>query len=232
MNDFAPTFTFKEFAVDDRRCAMKVGTDGVLLGAWAQCPETLSPAIVDIGAGSGLIALMLAQRYAQARITAVELSPDAFSDLEKNIANSSFDDRITPLLSDFRDLTGSFDLIVSNPPFFAPGAPIPDSGRLLAREAGSLSPLNLLSFAPRHLTEDGLLAMIAPSDLDNEIEFNATLNHFYIARRTAVSTSPRRGVTRTLWEFSLKPSPQPVPDSITVGSESYRALTSPFYLNY
>ncbi|MDE6301235.1 MAG: methyltransferase [Muribaculaceae bacterium] len=232
MIDFAPTFTFKCFAVDDRRCAMKVGTDGVLLGAWASVGSAHALRVADLGAGSGLIALMLAQRNPGAVVTAVEIDRDAFSDLEKNIAASPFADRITAVEGDYRTVTGKFDLIVSNPPYFMPGAGAPDRSRCLAREAGDLSPFGLLDFAPGHLTGHGRLAMIAPSDYDGEIEYRAALAHLNVCRRAAVATSPRRGVTRTLWEFASAPAPLPEIESITVGSEHYRSLTSPFYLNF
>lgn len=232
MNEFAPTFTFKRFAIDDRRCAMKVGTDGVLLGAWASIADVQSPQVADIGAGSGIIALMIAQRYPHAHITAVEIDPQAYSGLRLNVSMSPFVSQIVTTEGDYRSLTGTFDLIVSNPPYFIPGAGAPDISRCLAREAGELSPIGLLYYAKGHLTPMGRLAMIAPCDYDSEIEYHAALNALHPYRRTSVATSARRGVTRTLWEFTVATSPLPKTEILTIGSDEYRILTSPFYLNY
>ncbi len=232
MNHFAPTFTFKRFAVDDHRCAMKVGTDGVLLGAWADVRVGYPASVADVGAGSGLIALMIAQRNRDAHISAVELDAGAFADLLLNISQSDFSSQITPVEGDFIMLKESFDVIVSNPPFFAPGVSAPDASRCLAREAGSLSPLSLIDFASTHLNPEGHLNMIAPSDFDSEIEFQAALHHLYVCRRTAVSTSARRGVTRTLWDLTNIPCPTASPELLVVGSDEYRHLTADFYLNH
>ena len=98
-------FRFKQFALTHQRCAMKIGTDGVLLGAWAELPEATGT-VADVGAGCGLIALMLAQRYAQASITAVELDPDAAQDMRANVAASPWSERVAAIESDFTALQG------------------------------------------------------------------------------------------------------------------------------
>lgn len=233
MNEFEPTFSFKRFAVTDRRCGMKVGTDGVLLGSWASVPKGLHhAAILDVGAGCGLIALMLAQRFHEASITAVEIDPQAVEDAKANISQSPWADRIRLLNSDFRDAEGSYDLIVSNPPFFTNGESAPEAARAAARHAAALSPLSLVEWAAGHLNPGGFLALIAPSELSADIEMQAALSRLYVCRKADVNTSRRRGITRTLWELSpshIHPCQYSV---LTVNSPEYAELTKDFYLHY
>ena len=113
-----PYFQFKQFTVRHDKCAMKVGTDGVLLGAWA--PVQNAKYILDVGAGSGLISLQLAQRNPWASITSIEIDPAAAAQAKENIQSSPWSDRMEVICSDFRDYhaENKFDLIVSNPPYF------------------------------------------------------------------------------------------------------------------
>lgn len=233
MNEFEPTFSFKRFAVTDRRCGMKVGTDGVLLGSWAAVPQgSPTPSILDVGAGCGLIALMLAQRFPDAIVIALEIDSQAIEDAKANIAQSPWADRIKPLCSDFRDAAGSFDLIVSNPPFFTNGESAPVAARAAARHAAALSPLSLVQWAAAHLNPSGLLAMIAPSELSADIEMQAALSRLNICRKVDVNTSRRRGITRTLWELSPSHIHHCQYSVLTVNSPEYAELTKDFYLHY
>ncbi len=233
MNEFEPTFSFKRFAVTDRRCGMKVGTDGVLLGSWAAVPQgSHTPSILDVGAGCGLIALMLAQRFPDAIVIALEIDSQAIEDAKANIAQSPWADRIKLLCSDFRDAAGSFDLIVSNPPFFTNGESAPVAARAAARHAAALSPLSLVQWAAAHLTPSGLLAMIAPSELSADIEMQAALSRLNICRKVDVNTSRRRGITRTLWELSPSHIHHCQYSVLTVNSPEYAELTKDFYLHY
>lgn len=233
MNEFEPTFSFKRFAVTDRRCGMKVGTDGVLLGSWAAVPQgSPTPSILDVGAGCGLIALMLAQRFPDAIVIALEIDSQAIEDAKANIAQSPWADRIKLLCSDFRDAAGSFDLIVSNPPFFTNGESAPVAARAAARHAAALSPLSLVQWAAAHLNPSGLLAMIAPSELSADIEMQAALSRLNICRKVDVNTSRRRGITRTLWELSPSHIHHCQYSVLTVNSPEYAELTKDFYLHY
>ncbi len=232
---FEPTFRFRQFAIDDRRCGLKIGTDGVMLGAWACCPRPYGH-ILDVGAGSGLIALMMAQRYPGARITAVELDGESAKDMRLNIAQSPWPDRIEALECDFRSAEGLYDLIVSNPPFFTTGERAPEAARALARHAGALSPVSLIHYATRHLSPGGRLSMVIPvektshGDTCSVLETEAAVARLALVRRTDVSTSPRRGVTRSLMEFSNVPGEPAARSVIEVGSDEYKELTSQFYL--
>lgn len=231
-DDFSPTFSFKEFAIDDRRCALKTGTDGVLLGAWAELPCG-GKTILDVGAGSGLICLMLAQRFADSELTGVEIDPDSVADMRRNIRHSPWVNRINAIQADFQIVEGCFDLIVSNPPFFSTGEKAPDASRARARHAGTLSPVSLIRYAKTHLATHGRLAMICPVENGGscgELIMEAALCGLYPSKLTYIYTSPRRGVTRALIEFTTKASPMPAADMLMIGSEEYKSLTKDFYL--
>ena len=133
------SFLFKQFIVHHDRCAMKVGTDGVLLGAWA--PVDQAHTALDVGTGTGLVALQLAQRNPHLRVTAVEIDAPAAAQAAENVAGSPWPDRIEVVCADFNDFQpdGRFDLIVSNPPYFVDALPCPDRQRNTARHAGGLN---------------------------------------------------------------------------------------------
>lgn len=229
--EFTPTFTFKCFAVDDRRCSMKVGTDGVFLGAWTSSLPLAPHTVCDIGSGSGLLSLMLAQRWPQAEITACEIEPAAISDLEKNVRNFALPHNINVMQSDFRELKGRYELIVSNPPFYTESEHSPRQGRALARHAGTLSPLTLIDFAPEILAPAGNLCLIAPLEQESDIIAHGALNRLYLQSLTHLVTSPRRGVTRTLMNFSNSPAKIPIAKVFAVGDDEYINLTKPYYLD-
>lgn len=233
MNEFVPTFTFKEFALTDCHCGMKIGTDGVLLGAWARLhrPDGL---VADIGAGCGVVALMLAARYPNATVTGIELDPGAYADFRTNLCHFPIEAKVEPLQGDYRSLNGSYSLIVSNPPFFTNGALSPSEARATARHAADLSPLVLPAFAASRLEPGGSLAMISPVELTDDIELEAELNRLSVVRSTIVSTSPRRGATRILWELKRREDASGPPErsTLTIGDEEYVRLTRRFYLHY
>ena len=178
----APYFRFKQFTVWHDRCAMKVGTDGVLLGAWAG-QERLGETqvnhprnILDIGTGSGLIALMLAQRFPQARITGIDCDKDAAMQAMENFTGSPWADRLRAVrtgLQDFcRDTATAaerFDLIVSNPPFYDNTLTNPDSRRCAARHTGGLPHDELLLLSAGLLSDTGVFSLIVPSESEKSI---------------------------------------------------------------
>lgn len=210
---------------------MKVGTDGVLLGAWASCGDVNRPRILDVGAGCGVISLQMCQRFEEARVAAVEIDPNAAEDLRENVVQSPWSGRVEVVEGDFREVAGEFDLIVSNPPFFVNGDIAPDASRARARHASELSPLSLIEFAASRLAPAGRLALIAPVEQSADIEACAAFNRLNVAKRVEVATSRRRGVTRVLWELSAEPSALQK-GLITVGDENYVELTKVFYLHY
>ncbi|MBQ4138504.1 MAG: methyltransferase, partial [Muribaculaceae bacterium] len=166
------TFRFKRFEVLNDRTAMKVGTDGVLLGAW--CDVTGARKVLDVGTGCGVIALMVAQRNGDALIDAVEIDGDSAHEAGLNFARSPWAARLRVEQCDFnefalRDVVGKYNLIVSNPPFFTNGILPPDASRMSARHTQHLTYGQLLKNAEKLLADGGKMALITPFDNIKEI---------------------------------------------------------------
>ena len=128
-------FRFKNFTVEQDLCAMKVGTDGVLLGAWAHGGDS----ILDVGTGTGLIALMMAQRFPKAHVTAIDIDEGAFRQAIENVKNTDCQDRVVVLHEQVQNHEGQYDAVVSNPPFFIDSLNAPDAQRNTARHAETLT---------------------------------------------------------------------------------------------
>lgn len=230
-------FSFKQFTVDDSACAMKVGTDSVLLGAWTDVAGVASA--IDVGAGSGILSLMTAQRAPLAQITAIELDEAAAQAAATNFAASPWADRCHAICIDaamFEPDTAP-DLIICNPPYFTRALLAPDRQRAAARHAmGSLSPLSVIGMAARWLSPAGSLAMVTPADIADEVVFEAEMHRFDVWRRCMVSTTAGKPATRILWQFSPRGTRPHLPDTFldvrSAGSptDAYRTLTSDFYL--
>ncbi|MDR1455630.1 MAG: methyltransferase, partial [Tannerella sp.] len=181
-------FHFKRFTVRQDGCAMKVGTDGVLLGAWTDvsaCRRAL-----DVGAGTGLIALMMAQRSESMPVDGVEIDPDACRQAAANAAASPFAARIRLYRDDFshyaRTATQRYDLIVSNPPYFARSLKCPDERRRLARHDDGLPLDGLLTDSLPLLTSAGRIALILPFRQEEELHVQAEACGLHCIRRTEV----------------------------------------------
>ncbi|MGY4536647.1 tRNA1Val (adenine37-N6)-methyltransferase [Mucilaginibacter sp. UYNi724] len=160
-------FKFKQFDVDQTGCAMKVNTDGVLLGALAHVHNPQS--IVDIGTGTGVISLMLAQRFETAKIDAVEIDQDAAKIAGENFNNSKFNSRLSAHLNSFEDFFEGhkgfkFDLIVSNPPFFLDSLISANDKKSLARHTGIAFFERMLKYTAKYLTDPGTCQLILPLD--------------------------------------------------------------------
>ena len=233
---FEPTCCFKQFELSDKRCGMKIGTDGVLLGAWAKMPMS-GGVIIDVGAGSGLISLMLAQRYDDVcRIYALEIEPGALADLKENTNRSHWAKRIEAYGGDFRDFEGRADLIVSNPPFFSNGEHSPEAARALARHGGGLSPVTLIDFAAEHLNPNGRLSMIFPCEPLPEVEMRSVLKRLELRRICYVTTCYGKAPSRILAEFSptsgaIERSELSIYTSERRYTSEYVELTKDFYHN-
>ncbi len=231
-------FTFKQFAIDDSMCAMKVGTDSVLLGCWTDVSGVRT--VIDVGAGSGILTLMTAQRAPGASITAVEIDEAAARAAAANIEASPWARRCRAVCSDAAAFTPDEapDLVICNPPYFTGGLLAPDRQRAAARHAeGSLGPLSVISLACRWLSPGGSLAMVTPADMAGDIVFEAEMHRMDVWRRCLVSTNAGKAPSRILWQLSPKGTHTPEPDTHldvrTQGkpSEQYRALTADFYLH-
>ncbi len=228
-------FQFKRFTVFQDRCAMKVGTDGTLLGAWANGGAR----ILDIGTGTGLISLMMAQRFPGASVWAVDIDDDACEQAAHNVERSPFAGRITVCCGDIRKVQLSqegFDSIVSNPPYFQHSLKNPDEQRRIARHTDSLSYDDLLLAASQLLSDDGEFSLIIPFDCVDELKSAAFLNGFFLARECGVKTTPKKQIRRYLLSFR-KHSVEVVEKTVGViedapgqRSQWYRQLTADFYL--
>lgn len=204
---------------------MKVGTDGVLLGAWADIGGCRS--ILDVGTGSGLIALMMAQRNGLASITAIEIDSDAAMQARENVICSPFRGRIEVLplsLQEFQStVTGKFDAIVSNPPFFVNSLPSPDLRRTGARHAGSLTADELFSISRKLLSESGTLSLIYPFQDRELVMAAASRGGFGLSRETVVYPTPTLPPKRVLMEFTAGPG------RVCRKRFGYRGGTSPVF---
>ncbi len=204
-----PFFQFKQFTIYQSRSAMKVGTDGVLLGAW--CRLLPEGRVLDVGTGTGLIAIMAAQRT-QAFIDAVELDFDAATEAAENANRSPWGDRITVYGSDFiRFYTSiirpSYHHILSNPPYFMQSLLPPDAQRGQARHTGTLDYEALFDGASRLLLPEGRLSLISPADTEEHLRFVAQLYSFYPNRLAYVAGVAGREPKRLLSEWSRERCP-------------------------
>ena len=230
-----PFFTFKQFTIRHDRCAMKVGTDGVLLGAWTDVSHSCR--LLDIGTGTGLIALMLAQRCPKASITAIDIDAEAVEQARENVLLSPWSDRVEVTLQDIcKYLTDKhFDTIVSNPPYFIDSLKCPNDQRNTARHTDTLDAERLLESVARLLTDDGRFSIILPAEQTDLLIQTAYAQGLYPSRQTAVITRPGLSPKRILMEFQ-KTKEAFQPDEIIIElerhvySEGYIALTKDFYL--
>lgn len=188
-----PFFKFKKFTIWHDKCAMKVGTDGVLLGALA--PSESVKRVLDVGTGTGLIALMLAQRTEKEQdvtITAVELDKDAVLQAEENIRQSPWPNRITVVSTDYRTYSPAvkFDLIVSNPPYFVNAIKSPHLNRTQARHTDSLSFEDLITKSAALLADGGVFGVIIPTDVMNSFFTLAKDVNLTLLKRIMIKTTP------------------------------------------
>ncbi len=228
-------FRFKQFAVKNDLAAMKVGTDGVLLGAW--CPVDGVQRVMDVGTGCGVIALMVAQRNATAVIDAIDISSEAIDEATVNFANSPWSDRLIARRADFNaiDTVERYDLIVSNPPYFTNGLLPSGDARTMARHACTLTYRELIDGASRLLSEDGALALISPTDAEGLITEAATFASLPVRQVTRVIPVDGANPKRTLWLLSRHEIPYSqrcltIAHSDGTFTSEYIALTGDFYL--
>jgi tRNA1Val (adenine37-N6)-methyltransferase len=228
-------FKFKQFTVYQDRCAMKVGTDGTLLGAWTNVSKSRS--ILDIGTGTGLIALMLAQRSSDAHITAIDIDMDSVAQAKSNVALSSWSSRISVFCSSLQNfVVDGFDTIVSNPPYFVNSLKCPNEHRTLARHTASLSYKDLFDGVTKMLSDDGEFSVIVPFDSCEEMNSEAALAGMFLSRSFAVRSVPSKNIRRYLLSYKKHLSEQIdeadvcIEDEYHNRSEWYKKMTEEFYL--
>ena len=237
-------FTFKQFTIDDTHCAMKVGTDGVLLGAWADVSH--SRTILDIGSGSGLIALMLAQRAPHAEVTGIEIDDAAAKDAHHNVAASPFSKRTEIVHADLlewcKSHAGEFDTIVSNPPFHEESLLPPSAGRATARhtDGGGLNFSALLHctrilLSPQSEAAEASFSVVLPTQAAARFISLAAAYDLQLYRRADVVTRPQKPSKRVLLTFKRLVD-APIHDTLVLmeadGSRSaaYSLLCRDFYI--
>ena len=218
-------FQFKQFTIYQDLCAMKVGTDGVLLGAWANGGKR----ILDAGTGTGIIALMMAQRYPNAVVTAIDIDEGAVKQAQQNVVQSPFSQQITVLHNTLQEHQGGYDAIISNPPFFIDSLAAPDEQRNVARHTQTLTYTELMQAAWRLLSDEGELSVVVPFDYRKRMEDEAIFVGFFPSKVCAVKTTERKLAKRYLLSFKKHPC-RCEQEQLTIGSEMYQELTKEFYL--
>ena len=230
-------FKFKQFAVLNDRTAMKVGTDGVLLGAW--CPVDGMRRVLDVGTGCGVIALMIAQRNRQALIEGIDIDKESIAEARLNFANSPWNSRLTAIEGDFNGLQTAekYDLVVSNPPYFTNGVLPTGDARTTARHTATLTYRQLIDGAKRLMSDDGILALITPTDAEGDIIEAATFSSLPVRCMTRVIPVEGAAPKRTLWLLSRHDLPYRE-DTLTIArrdgsfTSEYISLTGAFYLKF
>ena len=227
-------FRFKGFEVDDCGCGMKVCSDSVLLAAWFLEPYPDAAYVLDVGTGSGLLALMAARICHEALITAVEIDSVAADAARKNFAGSPWGDRLQCVTADINGFVSPHipDLIISNPPYFINGEHASDASRAVARHQTTLSYATLLSLP---LAPGGHLGMVTPADAYDHIIFESEMRRRKLCRLCRVRTSPAKNAVRVLWDFSdtecrCREEILDLRDADGRYSDVYRRVVEPYYL--
>lgn len=231
-------FKFKKFSIEQDNCTMKVGTDGVLLGAWANVEKAKS--ILDIGTGTGVIAIMLAQRATEAKVSGIEIDEAACTQAQQNMDASPYADRLTAELSPIQDFAKlsreEFDLIVSNPPFFSGGTFSENQDRNSVRHTVKLSHGDLLMAVQKLLSKTGKFCLILPYLEGLRFQEMAKNYNLFCTKMTEVKPKKEKSVERLLLQFERKEKAIKI-DQIVIQKEArndwtkeYIALTGDFYL--
>lgn len=232
-------FQFKKFSVEQDRTAMKIGTDGVLLGAWT--PIENNPfSILDIGTGTGIIALMLAQRSAATQIDALEIDEDAYEQATDNFENSPWNDRLFcfhAALDEFvEEPEDKYDLIVCNPPFYSEDYKSDNKQRDLARFQEAMPFENLIEAVALLLSEKGLFSVIIPFKEEQNFLVLAREQQLFPLKITRVKGNPSSEIKRSLLAFGRNKNPNFLQDELIIETDrhiytpEYIALTKDFYL--
>ena len=233
-------FKFKSFEVDQEDCAMKINTDGVLLGAIV---ETDSPKrILDVGTGTGVIALMLAQRFSDAKVDAVEIDELASKRAAYNFNNSLFSDRLNVFHSSFDEIKSAnrYDLIVSNPPFYTNSLHNPDDRKKLARHTDIDFFKSLIDFSIDNLGIHGQLTLIVPLDLSNEIIALTNNSDLNLVSHIDIRSFSDKEIIRRIISFkklstrntNLRKDEFIIYEEKGVYSSQYKSILKPFFLAF
>lgn len=230
-------FRFKQFAVTNERSAMKVNTDGVLLGASVGLSGS-ERRIMDAGTGTGTVALMLAQKCASKglhpSIEAYDIDAVSVEEASANFAASPWSEMLSAQSVSFDESEGEYDLIVSNPPYFDNSLLNPDQRRMLSRHSGSLSCESLALFASQRLSPSGKLWMIFPEDKSDAVQRYARGAGLFPESILLIRTTQRKKPSRVIISFSRQRRESSI-RTLTISengayTEEYRTLVKDFYL--
>ena len=232
-------FSFKQFTVQQDKCAMKIGTDGVLLGAW--CPIDNNPfSVLDIGAGTGILSLMLAQRSNAEQIDSLEIDEEAYEQCVENFENSPWSDRLFCFhagLDEFiNEPEDEYDIIISNPPFYSEDYKTESSQRDLARFQDALPFEDLIEAADLLLSENGIFAVIIPFKEEKKFIDLCAEVELYPIKVTRIKGTPTTEIKRSLLAFKRYELPVLEADELVIETsrhqytDEYIELTKDFYL--
>ena len=225
-------FRFQQFSIQQSKDVFRVGTDGVLLGA--MCNVKNAKKILEIGTGTGLISLMLAQRNVSAKIPAIDINENAVKLASENFRNSIFNENLKVELKDFKNFetNENFDLVVCNPPFFEENASAKD---VLARQQVELNFRNLVEKSTEIITKKGILSIILPSEAATDVKSLAEEFNLYLVREINIYGIEGGNLKRNILEFSLAQKPLEISDFVIEKSpreysDQYLNLTKNFHV--
>jgi tRNA1Val (adenine37-N6)-methyltransferase len=230
-------FKFKQFIIKQNLCAMKVGTDGVLIGAWSKIPNGN---VLDVGSGSGLISLMIAQRNADCLIDAIDIEETAYLQTQENVHESNYSERINVyhIAIQLFETTKKYDLIISNPPFFNNAYKSTDLAKNTARHTDELPFTDFIDKVKELLAKEGILSLILPVQESLFFTDIALKNNLYLNRKCWVKPNYEKESKRVLLEFSFAEG-ELITETLVVETEKrhhyteeYRNLTQDFYLKF
>ncbi|MDO5987333.1 methyltransferase [Flavivirga amylovorans] len=231
-------FVFKQFSVKQEQCAMKIGTDSVLLGAWTSVKDNLF-SILDIGTGTGILSLMLAQRSHAEVVDGIEIDDNAYEQCVDNFENSPWGDRLFcyhASLEEFaEEIDDKYDLIISNPPFYSEDYKTENTQRDLARFQDAMPFNHLIESVSKLLSEDGIFSVIIPFKEEEKLIHLASKFKLIPNKILHVKGTPTSEIKRSLIEFSFHESDKKV-DNLIIETgrhqytQDYTNLTKDFYL--
>lgn len=230
------TFRFKQFSIKQDRAAMKVGTDSILFGSWLSLSYK-HKSILDVGAGTGLLSLMMAQKSPSSSITAIEIDEDAFAQADENINNSLWRDRISTVHVDAKiwNSKAKFDLIISNPPYFSDSLLSNSNSRDLARHQQAFNLVDFVDLWFRLGDETSELACILPIDESDKLIELVQIRGSYLKEYTSVRPKEHSKPNRALMLFAKEKAPTLrselcIRNEVGSYSDAFIHLTKEFYL--
>jgi len=232
-------FKFKEFSVHQDRCAMKVTTDACILGAWFAAKLRDYTYVLDLGAGTGLLTLMLAQKL-KSEFHAIEIDLESFRQLKENIDHCNWKDKCRIMIGDARTyrFPVRYDFIISNPPFYEHQLESPDGRINLARHSKDLGLDELLDILHKDLTEDGSAGLLLPWTRESECIEKAAARGFHLSEVLRVRQTPEHGYFRSILHLTRFKSEPVVENALTIKdgrneyTQEFHELLKDYYLKF